>query len=78
MIETTIPGEMWSLVDSIVKVIIIPFAVYVIKSLQSLTQELRDLKVVLIGIDGKNGLRSRIIRTERKLEGKGMHDDEDS
>jgi hypothetical protein len=65
-------------VDSIFKLVellLLPFSWYVVRrldtladSISTLTQDTRELKTILIGTDGKNGIRSRVIRLERKVE----------
>jgi hypothetical protein len=51
---------------------IIPFIAYVVKQLSRISEELKALRTVLIGIDGRNGMRSRLIHLERRLERIGM------
>ncbi len=60
--------ESWHNLFKIVEILIVPFALYIIKTLTSIQREVSDLKTVLIGIDGKNGIRSRVIRMERRVE----------
>jgi len=65
-------------VDVIMKLVeflLLPFAWYVIKRLDALSETIKtiskdtgDLKTILIGVDGKNGIRSRVIRLERRVE----------
>lgn len=79
--------ETWQNLIKIIEVLVVPFGLYVIKTLTSIQREVSDLKTVLIGIDGKNGIRSRVIRMERRVErlsaaqahrhGEEDHDDEE-
>lgn len=55
-------------VFKIVELLILPFAWYIIKKLESVVSTVQDLRTILIGVDGKNGIRSRVIRLERKVE----------
>jgi hypothetical protein len=55
-------------VFKIVEIAFIPFFWYVVNSLAALNRKVDRAETILIGADGKNGLRSRIIRLERKLE----------
>lgn len=59
----------------LVELLLLPFAWYVIKRLDALADDVKavakdtgDLKTILIGVDGKNGIRSRVIRLERRVE----------
>jgi hypothetical protein len=47
---------------------LIPFVGYLIKKLSDISEEMKALRTVMIGIDGRNGIRSRLIRLERRLE----------
>ena len=58
----------WEQLLKVVEVLIIPFGLYMVRVLTTIQKEVSDLKTVLIGIDGKNGIRSRVIRMERKVE----------
>ena len=60
--------ELWEQLVKLVEVLIIPFSVWLVKTLAAIQKETTELKTVLIGVDGKNGIRSRVIRIERKLE----------
>lgn len=58
----------------LVELLLIPFAYYVIKRLDTVAEKVNDthgttqeLKTILIGADGKNGIRSRVVRLERKV-----------
>lgn len=61
-------AETWQNLIKILEILIVPFFLWVIKTLTTIQRELSDLKTVLIGIDGKNGIRSRVIRMERRVE----------
>ena len=59
----------------LVELVLLPFSWYVIKRLNTLgdllnelKNDTRELKTILIGTDGRNGIRSRVIRLERKVE----------
>lgn len=58
----------WEQLLKVVEVLIIPFGLYMVRVLTTIQKEVSDLKTVLIGIDGRNGIRSRVIRMERKVE----------
>lgn len=58
----------WEQLLRLVEILIIPFGIWVVKMLSMIQKEVSELKTVLIGIDGKNGIRSRVIRVERKVE----------
>lgn len=60
--------DSWNQLLKIVEILIIPFGAYVIKTLAAIQKEIVELKTVLIGVDGRNGIRSRVIRVERKVE----------
>lgn len=61
-------SELLDLVLKLVELGVVPFVIYVTKTLAKISAELKTLRTVLIGIDGKNGIRSRLIRLERRLE----------
>ena len=63
MNETQIEG-----LKNIVEFLILPFALYIVRKLDELSKKVNELSVVLIGVDGKNGIRSRVIRVERRIE----------
>lgn len=52
----------------IIELLVLPFAWYIVKKLDSVVATVEDLKTILIGVDGKNGIRSRVMRLERKVE----------
>ena len=58
----------WEQLLRVIEVLIIPFGLWMLKLLTAIQKEVSDLKTVLIGIDGKNGIRSRVIRVERRVE----------
>lgn len=60
--------EAWHNLFKIIELLIVPFGIYIVKTLSNLLKDISDLKTVLIGIDGKNGIRSRVIRMERRIE----------
>ena len=61
-------AEAWGNLVRVVEILIVPFVLWVVKTLTAIQREVSDLKTVLIGIDGKNGIRSRVIRVERRVE----------
>lgn len=61
-------SEVVEFVFKAVELGIIPFVAYVVKKLTDISEEIKALRTVMIGIDGRNGIRSRLIRLERRLE----------
>ena len=61
-------ADAWGQLVRVVEILIVPFVLWVVKTLTAIQREVSDLKTVLIGIDGKNGIRSRVIRVERRVE----------
>lgn len=61
-------ADAWGQLVRVVEILIVPFVLWVVKTLTTIQREVSDLKTVLIGIDGKNGIRSRVIRVERRVE----------
>lgn len=58
----------------LVELLILPFAYYLIKRLDNMAAAIEksnstsnELKTILIGADGKNGIRSRVMRLEKKV-----------
>lgn len=58
-----------------VELLLLPFAYHIIKRLDRLddngakqTNNTLELKTILVGSDGKNGMRSRVMRLERRVE----------
>jgi hypothetical protein len=60
--------ETWGEIYRLIELVLIPFGIYLVRMLTAVTSDLKELKTVLIGIDGKNGIRSRVIRVERRIE----------
>jgi len=58
----------WELLKTVIEVAVIPFGLWTVKTLHLALQELRTLRTVLIGVDGKNGMRSRLRRLEKRVE----------
>lgn len=56
------------LVTTVVEVLVIPLGAYIVTTLKANSEELKVLRTVLIGVDGKNGMRSRMGRLEKKVE----------
>ena len=59
---------------NIVEVFIAPLVLYFAREMSllkdkvsTLSGQLSELRTVLVGIDGKNGIRSRVIRIEKNL-----------
>lgn len=68
-------AEFFDQIIKVVELLVLPFAWYIVNSLKDLSKRLdevateaRELKVVLIGVDGRNGMRSRFSRVERRVE----------
>lgn len=61
-------ADAWGQLVRVVEILVVPFVLWVVKTLTAIQREVSDLKTVLIGIDGKNGIRSRVIRVERRVE----------
>lgn len=61
-------SEVIEFVFKVVELGLIPFVGYLIKKLTDISEEIKALRTVMIGIDGRNGIRSRLIRLERRLE----------
>ena len=57
----------WDVLIKTVELLVLPFCVYVLRTLSILQAEVRSVKEALIGIDGKNGIRSRVERIERRF-----------
>ena len=55
-------------IKDIVQILVIPFCVYIVKEIATISQKLDKVETVLIGVDGKNGLRSRHRRLEIKVD----------
>ena len=58
----------------VIELLILPFAYYLIKRIDSMVEVVgqsnktsNELKTILIGADGKNGIRSRVMRLEKKV-----------
>lgn len=64
------PAEIstWEVVKTAIEVAVIPFSLWIVNTLRLALEELRTLRTVLIGVDGKNGMRSRLRRLERRVE----------
>lgn len=58
----------WEVVKTVIEVAVIPFGLWIVNTLRLALEELRTLRTVLIGVDGKNGMRSRLRRLERRVE----------
>lgn len=50
-----------------VEILLLPAGWYIIKRLDAVVESTKELKTILIGADGKNGMRSRVIRLEKKV-----------
>ena len=61
-------SELWNQAKDVMSVAVIPFCIFVVKKLNDIGQVARDTQVTLVGSDGKNGLRSRFGRLERRVE----------
>lgn len=60
--------DSWDIALKFLEILLVPFVAYVIRALSNINEELRTLRTVLIGADGKNGLRSRFRRMENKVD----------
>lgn len=58
----------WEIIKTVIEIAVIPFGAWIVNNLRLALEELRTLRTVLIGVDGKNGMRSRLRRLERKVE----------
>lgn len=58
----------WEIAKTVIEVAVIPFSLWIVNTLRLALEELRTLRTVLIGVDGKNGMRSRLRRLERRVE----------
>lgn len=61
-------SELIASLFKLVEVGVIPIVGYGVKKLTEISKELTELRTALIGIDGKNGIRSRLIHLERRFE----------
>ena len=52
----------------LVEAVILPLSLYIANKISSLERKVDKVDTVLIGVDGKNGLRSRIRRLEVKVD----------
>jgi hypothetical protein len=58
----------WDIIKTVIEIAIIPLGAWIVNNLRLALEELRTLRTVLIGVDGKNGMRSRLRRLERRVE----------
>ena len=58
----------WEVIKSVIEIAVIPLGAWIVNNLRLALEELRTLRTVLIGVDGKNGMRSRLRRLERRVE----------
>jgi hypothetical protein len=58
----------WDIIKTVIEIAVIPFGAWIVNNLRLALEELRTLRTVLIGVDGKNGMRSRLRRLERRVE----------
>jgi len=49
----------------IVELVLIPLLWKIYQAIDKLKEETSTLKTILIGVDGKNGIRSRVLRLEK-------------
>ena len=68
---------------NIVEVFIAPLVLYFAREMSlfkdkvsTLSGQLSELRTVLVGIDGKNGIRSRVIRIEKNLHSEHTEDED--
>ena len=62
------PEHLFDLAIKLIELGIVPFAAYVIKAIAKINSKVDTISTVLIGADGKNGMRSRFRRIENKVE----------
>lgn len=67
MQEIQIPSAIEAFV-SFLEIIAVPVAMYVINKINQSSSKIDRIEAILIGVDGKNGLRSRIRRLEVKVD----------
>lgn len=58
----------WDIIKTVIEIAVIPFGAWIVNNLRLALEELRTLRTVLIGVDGKNGMRSRFRRLEKRVE----------
>lgn len=58
----------WEIIKTVIEVAVVPFGLWIVNTLRLALEELKTLRTVLIGVDGKNGMRSRLRRLERRVE----------
>ena len=59
--------ELWDQMVKILELSVIPFAVWVTRTLNTLTSEIRSLKEALVGMDGRNGIRSKVEKLDTQV-----------
>lgn len=60
-------NNQWDVLVKVIELLILPATLWLFRTLASLQAEVRSVKEALIGIDGKNGIRSRVERIETHL-----------
>jgi hypothetical protein len=65
---TTPETPTWDIIKTVIEIAIVPLGAWIVNTLRMALEELRTLRTVLIGVDGKNGMRSRLRRLERRVE----------
>lgn len=58
----------WEVIKTVIEIAVLPLGAWIVNNLRLALEELRTLRTVLIGVDGKNGMRSRLRRLERRVE----------
>lgn len=77
--QITIPAQIPEAIKWVVTAIIVPFLGYLAKKIADIDAKIVSVETkvdtantTLVGQDGKNGLRSRVIRMESKVENLGL------
>lgn len=60
--------ELFDFIVKIFEIVIVPLVFSIYKDGRKQTEDIGTLKTILIGADGKNGIRSRVRRLERTAE----------
>lgn len=62
-------SDAWALGKDVITIVVVPFCLYIVKELKEISKAMSELSTVLIGIGGKNGMRSRVARNESRIRG---------
>ncbi len=61
-------GEMFNFLIKLIEIILVPALWKIYTLLSKLSDKVNEVRTILIGADGKNGIRSRVRRLENKVE----------